>query len=95
MARFALQSYSMAYVQSSRGDIRQFFKHYLDRLIVVNQRITDLSVAKGVYSRPPAIPMPTKVEFVKNKSFFTGFLGKIRRPRGSGLQYCSIYTFGI
>jgi Protein of unknown function (DUF3231) len=79
MGGFALQTYSLAFAQSSREDIRQFFKHYVDRLMIVNQRITDLSIAKGVYSRPPAIPIPTKVDFVKDKSFFTGFLGK-RRP---------------
>jgi hypothetical protein len=46
MARFGLQNYSLAYSQSSRGDIRQFFKHYVDRLIIVNERITDLVTNK-------------------------------------------------
>lgn len=79
MGRFALQTYSMAYTQSSRKDIREFFRHYLERLMLVNQKITDLSVAKGVYSRPPAISLPTKVDFVTDRSFFTGFFGK-KRP---------------
>jgi hypothetical protein len=79
MGRFAFQTFCMAYTQSSRADIRDFFRHYVERLMIVNQRITDLAIAKGVYSRPPAISIPTEVDFVRDRSFFTGFFGK-KRP---------------
>ncbi|WP_371372807.1 DUF3231 family protein [Sporomusa aerivorans] len=79
MSRFALQNYSLAYTQSTCNDIKAFFEHYLNRLVLVNQQCTELALAKGVYSRPPAISIPPQVDFVKNMSFFSGFVGK-RRP---------------
>ena len=79
MARFALQSYSLAYTQSSRQDIREFFEHYLKRLMLISQNSTDLALTKGVYSRPPSISMPSQVYFATTLSFFSGVIGK-KRP---------------
>ena len=79
MARFALQSYSLAYAQSARRDIKDFFEHYLNRLILINRRCTELALAKGVYSRPPTISISMQVDFVKNMDFFSGLIGE-KRP---------------
>jgi len=79
MARFAATTFSLAYTQSTRNDLRQFFRHYVNRLTIVDQQVTELMLAKGIYTRPPAIPIPTRVDFVKDMSFFSGFFGR-KRP---------------
>lgn len=78
MARFATASYSLAFTQSSRSDIRQFFSHYINRLILVDQQVTELMLTKGIYTRPPAIHVAQKVNFAKNKSFFSNLFGRKR-----------------
>ncbi|MBU2700142.1 hypothetical protein Ga0466249_001234 [Sporomusaceae bacterium BoRhaA] len=67
MARFAASMFSLAYTQSTRNDFRQFFIHYVNRLTIVDQQVTDLLLAKGV------------LDFVKDRSFFSGFFGR-KRP---------------
>ena len=79
MSRFALQNYTLAYAQSTYKDIKSFFEHYLNRLVLINQQCTELALAKGVYSRPPTISIAPQVDFVKDMSFFSGFVGK-KRP---------------
>lgn len=79
MAQVALMSYSIAFSQCSRQDMREFFKHYLDRLVLVNQQVTELMLQKGIYVRLPYIPTQHAVDFVKNESFLAGFIGD-KRP---------------
>jgi len=79
MSQFALMTYSIAYSQSSRADIREFFKHYLNRLILVNQQVTELMLKKGIYVRPPFVTTVLEVDFVKKESFLTGFVSD-KRP---------------
>lgn len=79
MSQFALMTYSIAYSQSSRDDIRELFKHYLNRLILVNQQVTELMLKKGIYIRPPFVPTRLEVDFVKKESFLTGFVSD-KRP---------------
>jgi hypothetical protein len=79
MAQFALTTYSAAYSQSSREDIRKFFKHFLNRLILVNQQVTDLMLKKGIYVRPPFVPTRLEKDIVTKESFLTGFISD-KRP---------------
>ncbi|KPU46196.1 hypothetical protein OXPF_03060 [Oxobacter pfennigii] len=79
MSRFALTSYSQAYAQCSRLDIRELFKtQFVELLILVNQWVTEVALSKGVYIRPPYVPLPKEVDFVKRQNFFSGFFGEKR-----------------
>lgn len=80
MSRFALASYSLAYTQCSRLDMREFMKKYfVDRLIFINQRVHEVALDKGVYIKPPYVPLPKEVDFVKRQNFLSGFFGE-KRP---------------
>lgn len=80
MSRFGLSTYSLAYTLCSRLDIREYLKkYYVDRLMLINKKIVEISLTKGVHVRPPYIPTPNEVDFVQRKSFFAGFFGK-KRP---------------
>lgn len=78
MAQFQLMIYSLAYTNCSRRDLREFFKSYLNRLVIVDRKITELIKSKGFYVTPPFIPVPDKVDFIKRKSFLTDFIGDKR-----------------
>ncbi|WML52145.1 DUF3231 family protein [Neobacillus sp. PS3-12] len=73
MAKFAQMNYTMAYTESSRLDIRKLFLENDHMLEEIGQMVTKLMLSKGLYARPPHIPSPKEVHFVKQKNPFTGF----------------------
>lgn len=80
LTRFGLNSYTLAYSQCSRLDIREFMKkHFVEKLIFADQKALEISLAKGTHARPPYVPTPKKVDFVQRQSFFEGFFGE-KRP---------------
>lgn len=79
MAKVSLQFFSLAYTESSREDMRQFFRDSLDRLVMHNQQVAELMQAKGTPVPPPYIPIPDKVDFVKKQNFLAVFF-KDKRP---------------
>ena len=79
MVKAALQFYSLAYSDSSRKDIREFFRDSVDRLLMHNQQAAELMQAKGTPVPPPYMPVPAKVDFVKKQNFMAGFF-KNKRP---------------
>ena len=73
MVKAALQFYSLAYSDSSRKDIREFFRDSVDRLLMHNQQAAELMQAKGTPVPPPYMPVPAKVDFEKKLNFMAGF----------------------
>lgn len=74
MAKVSLQFFSLSYADSSRKDMRDFFRDFLDRLVMHNQQAAELMQFKGTPVPPPYIPIPNKVDFVKKQNFLAGFL---------------------
>ncbi len=79
MGRVSLQFFSLSYMDSSRKDLREFFRDGLDRLVMHNQQAAELMQVKGTPVPPPYIPMNDKIDFVKEPNFLTGFFGN-KRP---------------
>lgn len=79
MAKFALMQFALSYSESSRSDIRKMFLDHLHILEEVDQTGTEIMLSKGIHIRPPSIPTPTEVKFVKHKNLFTGFFNS-KRP---------------
>lgn len=79
MTKVALQFFSLAYTESLRDDMRQFFRDFVDRLVMHNQKVAELMQAKGTPAPPPYMPIPNKADFVKKQSFLAGFF-RDKRP---------------
>jgi hypothetical protein len=80
MSKFALSNFCLAYTQCSRLDLKEFIKkHYVERLIYLNQKSIELSLTKGVHIPPPYVPTLKEVDFVKNKDFLAGFFTEKRQ----------------
>ncbi|OIJ08180.1 hypothetical protein BKP35_18145 [Anaerobacillus arseniciselenatis] len=45
----------------------------------IELKTTDLMLSKGLYTRPPSVPIPKSVEFVKSDKFFGNFFDS-KRP---------------
>lgn len=78
MTKFALSNFTLAYVESSRDDIRRLFRNRLDGLEEVNQYAVNLLISKGYYTKPPILDIRSNVEFIEDKDFFAGYFGEKR-----------------
>lgn len=79
LARFALTNSTMAFTQSHRSDIKAIFKDYIDRLLAVEQKVTDIMVSKGLYPTAPVVHHTGETEFVEKNNFFAGYFGEQRK----------------
>ncbi len=78
MSRIALQTYSLSLSYSVRPDIYSYFYECVTESAELLRRANELLLNKGIYVRPPQIPVPKQIDFIKKESFLTGFLGKRR-----------------
>ncbi|MDQ0300241.1 hypothetical protein J2S78_002688 [Salibacterium salarium] len=72
-------SFSAAINLSIRHDIYTFFSEGFQKYNHLHQKAASVSLEKGLYLRPPTVPTPNEVDFVKKRNFLTGWFGK-RRP---------------
>lgn len=78
MGRTGLNSYSLAKSISARKDIRNFFKHFYDQTESMYDQNVELMQEKGMFIRAPYISYPDKIEYITDKKFLGGLVG---RPR--------------
>lgn len=79
LAKTRLDGYPSALMTSSRTDIRKYFTECVNDAAEIYNRSVSALLSKGMYVRPPYIPVPKTVEFAKDKSYLAGYLGK-RKP---------------
>jgi spore coat protein CotF len=79
MGKFGLTSYALAISFAARTDIVQFYSTCMDETQELHNRAKELTKEKGFYTRPPQIPKPEQIDFVKKQSFLAGWFGD-RRP---------------
>lgn len=79
LGALGLSAFQMSVTLSTREDVYLFFSEGLREYNELHQKAMLISLTKGLYTRPPYIPTPNKVDFVKKQSFLTGWFGE-RRP---------------
>ncbi|HEU5140584.1 MAG TPA: DUF3231 family protein [Bacillales bacterium] len=72
-AKLGINAMSVAVALSTRHDIYSFFDECLSEYVHLHKTTTDLLLSKGLYIRSPHLPTPRGVDFVKDKSFLSGF----------------------
>ncbi|MGY4759568.1 DUF3231 family protein [Paenibacillus caseinilyticus] len=78
IAKAGLSIYGIAIPLVTRPDVREFFTYVIDSTVRLLNQVNEIMMAKGVLIRPPYIPTPKHVEFVKKNSYLNGFFGNIR-----------------
>lgn len=73
-----LSIYSIAVPLVTREDVRDFFINCLNSTVQLITNVNHLLTAKGFLMRPPTIPTPAKVDFVKKQNYLKGFFGNTR-----------------
>ncbi len=71
--------YSIALSRSSRQDFRQFFSESINTSWDINQRATDILLAKGLFAKAPHVIIPDRTEIVDDKNYYGSILGG-KRP---------------
>ncbi|QKY68850.1 DUF3231 family protein [Lentibacillus sp. CBA3610] len=79
MGGFVLQAYAVGVQLAVRADIYSFFTECLEEATEILREMRELLLSKGIFIRTPNLPIPESYDFVKNKSFLTGYFGE-RRP---------------
>lgn len=70
--------YATALPNIARSDVRDFMSECVVSLTELYNKIANVSLSKGVYTRPPYITVPHGTEFVQSNGFLAGFIGEQR-----------------
>lgn len=76
-SKAGLSIYSIAIPLMYREDIKDFFIYCLECTIQLVEQINNILMNKGFIIKPPPLPPPEKVEFVKH-DFLNGYIGHVR-----------------
>ena len=76
----AMSYIGMAVGLSARSDVNNFFMGLLSSVVELHDNARKVMLSKGIYIRPPHIPVADNVDFVERQSFLFDFLGQQKRP---------------
>lgn len=79
LATLGMSAATMAISVSTREDIYSLYSTTHHDYNELHRQAVQVCLTKGIYIRPPFIPTPKEVDFVKKQTFLTGWLGE-RRP---------------
>lgn len=78
MGKYGLATYSLALSVSERSDVIQYFSDCLNETEKLHNWAKKVAKEKGILTRAPHIPKPEQIDFVKDHSFLSGYIGKQR-----------------
>lgn len=73
MSRLGMINTGFITANVARKDVMDFFVTMIKETSELYQKSTTLMLSKGIYDRPPKIPYPKQVEYVKKKLYIKGF----------------------
>ncbi|WP_163536192.1 DUF3231 family protein [Gracilibacillus sp. YIM 98692] len=79
MGKSGMEAYSMALSFAARHDILELFKKYWMQSEKIMKHSLEILLSRGLFTRPPYMPMPQEVEYVKKKNYLNGWFGG-KRP---------------
>lgn len=92
MSKISLTEHGTSLSTAVRKDVTSFFRDCVTETMDLYEKSKEVLLEKGLYVRSPYIPIPKKVDFVKEQSFIRGFLGeKDRSPVKKSLPCIPIY----
>jgi hypothetical protein len=89
-ARVGLEFHSRALALAARIDIRKYQEECLQSAIQLNERVVDLLLTKGIYSRTPHLPTPTVKEDIQKSSYLNGWFGDTRTM--NSMEIANLYS---
>lgn len=89
MTLHGMNGYSLSVGSAVRKDQRKYFTECGEEAMELYDKLVDVMLDKGIFSRPPFINAPHDQEVIDNQSYLTGWFGK-RRPL-NGIEMGNIY----
>ena len=86
MTIHGLSAYAVAMTVSTRKDMRKFYEDKIHDGISLYNKTTEALLSKGIYHRPPYLPNPAGIDFIKTESFFEGLFGDKRILNGNEIS---------
>jgi hypothetical protein len=77
MSGLGILFYSIILNHAARKDVREIFSDMLKGTTDLTQEVTEATIQKGIFVRPPFMPYP-EPSFVTKQSFLNGFFGERR-----------------
>ncbi len=77
-SKAGMSIYNIAIPLMVREDVREFFINTLHSTVKLITEVNDVLKSKGFLVKPPVIPTPKRVDFVKQQNYLSGFFGEIR-----------------
>jgi hypothetical protein len=78
VGKSGISLYGIAVPIVTRSDIREFFVKCMEATIQFLNQVNEALLAKGLLVKPPFIPYPKQIDFIKKESYLHGFFGDIR-----------------
>lgn len=78
MSRSQMLRYSLSLSTSARADIREFFSKLVNESVDLYNKVTEIRLSKGIFTRTPQVEVPKKVEYIESSSFMSDFFGEKR-----------------
>ncbi|ULT54657.1 DUF3231 family protein [Neobacillus drentensis] len=86
MTIHGLSAYSVALTVSTCGEMRKFYEDKIHDTIKLYNQTIDVLLEKGLYHRPPYLPIPVGIDFIKTVNFFDGFFSDQRTLNGQEIS---------
>ncbi|ETI69609.1 DUF3231 family protein [Neobacillus vireti] len=77
-AKAGLSIYAVAVPLAMREEIREFFVYCNQCTSILLGQINNVLFEKKLIAKPPIIPIPDGVDFIKDQSYLNGFVGDVR-----------------
>lgn len=77
-AQVGLEFHARAVAMATREDVRNYLKDCLESSTRLSDKVTTLSLNKGLYWRTPTLPAPTSPEHIQKASYLNGWFGDVR-----------------
>ena len=79
LSRAQMLNYTQILSNCARSDIREFFTKLTSESSDLYNKVTDIRLSKGVFTRFPCVEVPKKVEYIKSQRFSLDWFGE-KRP---------------
>ncbi|MCM3571303.1 DUF3231 family protein [Neobacillus mesonae] len=81
-AKAGLSIYAVALPLVMRKDIRDFFNDCAKATSELLEQLNTTLMSKGFIIKPPVLPIPERIDFIKKQDFLNGFIGDVRPLHG-------------
>jgi len=90
LVNFELIESQMGLTRAIRTDVKEYYNTCIDQIQDLFKRSDEVLLRKGIFVKPPYIPVPDRVQYVFQDTFFGGLLGD-KRPMNA-LELTHVYT---